>query len=200
MSQAESFSCNSRMGGCLPQREEGRSVPPKPPLVSLLSGYWSSLCLSETCLTAAHFMFQTKTLETATGSSPALHVAFISHLKNTDTPFTPQKPGHQKKVSHYLPSADCLLIALWVSSMEMDYSSLVPWRVMEPLSSVLLAKAHLPADSTKPVLSKSSSGKLVYRTFSLKVWQEVQVLAKNSDICLKFILKLQKASPFQPAQ
>lgn len=53
--------------------------------------------------------------------------------------------------------------------MQMDYTSLLPWRVMEPLTSVLLAKAHLPADSTKPALSKCSSGRLVYKSFRLKV-------------------------------
>lgn len=43
-------------------------------------------------------MFQTKTLGSVTGSSPALHLVFIAYLQKADVLFTSQKPRHTQKM------------------------------------------------------------------------------------------------------
>lgn len=172
--------------GWLPYTERGLQITVSQisPVVSLYSGYWSPLCLSR------HLIFHTLHCSSlhvpglnsrnCSWHQPSLASGLHSSSEKHRHSIHPTEAQTSKKNGSYsLPSADCLFIALWVSSMQMDYTSLLPWRVMEPLASVLLAKAHLPADSTKPALCKCSSGRLIYKSFSLKVWHEVWILVKK---------------------
>lgn len=74
---------------------------------------------------AAHFTFPDLNFRNCNWHQPSLasglHSSFVKSRYSVHT--AEAQTSKKKKGSHYLPSADCHSNALWVSSIEMDYTS-----------------------------------------------------------------------------